>query len=100
MSESGVIGMDLLREQRALFDLAHDKLILGNKLLRVSKAHEQPAHSKVVARTSVEVPPGREMVIPARVQNKRTRQKVGFLAFALVERVRGVCRRTGATVAR
>ena len=33
MSESGVIGMDLLRKQRANIDLAHDKLILGDKLL-------------------------------------------------------------------
>ena len=100
MSESGVIGMDLLRKQRANIDLAHDKLFLGDKLLRVSNAHGQQVHSKVVSRTSVEVPPGREMVIPARVYNKRTRQRPGFQACALVEPVRGVYRRTGAIVAR
>ena len=100
MSESGVIGMDLLREHRAMIDLAHDKLILGDKLIRVSNSKGQRVHSKIVARTATVVPPGREMVIPAKVYNKRTRGRTGFQACAMVEPARGIHRQTGAIVAR
>ena len=100
MSESGVIGMDLLRKHHAMIDLAHDKLILGDKLIRVSNSKGQRVHSKIVARTATVVPPGREMVIPAKVYNKRTRGRTGFQACAMVEPARGIHRQTGAIVAR
>ena len=100
MSESGVIGMDLLRAQKAMIDLAHDKLILGDKLIRVSNSSGQRVASKVVARAAVEIPPGREAIINARVYNKRTRGKKGFQSCALIEPARGMFHRTGAVVAR
>ena len=100
IGESGVIGMDLLKEQRALIDLAHDKLILGNKVIRVSNSAGQRVRSKIVSRVHTVIPPGREAIIQCKVYNKRQRNKPGFQPYALVEPPPTVFKKTGAVVAR
>ena len=92
--------MDLLRQQSAMIDVKHDKLILGGKLIYVSNSHGSKINSRVVSRATVTIPPGREMVIPAKVYNKRFRRKGNFQACAMVVPSTGVSRRYGAIVAR
>ena len=100
INESGIIGIDLLKAQNAVIDLAHDRVLFNHKQVRVSDYKGETIQSRVLARTTLEIPPGAEYVMPCNIL-KRDRDKVRQCRRTLMfEPNRNTFRRSGAMVAR
>ena len=100
MSESGIIGMDLLRAQKAIIDFSRDRVMFGAQFVRVSNGSGAFVKNRVVACRNVQVPPGHEAIIPCKTYQKRVKQRSNRCPISMVRPSRSALVYKGLAVAR
>ena len=79
--EHGIIGVDLLKQQKATLDVGRRKLFLGKKCIQLRASTGRPLYTKVICAQAVHVPPNRECIIMARVSRGRNQEHSSRMHF-------------------
>ena len=81
MSESGIIGMDLMRAQKAIFDFSRDRVMFGVQFVRVSNGSGAFVKNRVVSCRNVQVPSGHEPIIQCKTYQNRIKRRLNRCRF-------------------
>ena len=74
MSQSGIIGMDMLRAQNAIIDFSRDRVVWSE--IRAGVQWKRGVYkSRVVSCKSIKVPPGHEAIIKCKTYQNRVKRR-------------------------